>query len=128
MNHYELEPWHSSSVAYHDHKLQREVIHVISGTATFETGDGAVTVGPREARKEFQCGRNRGDERVVTLAFGAPLEYGGGTMRRSCATCGERTDHSIERAKDWEALSGYCEECGAETGQWERGSIGGVVP
>ncbi|MEF8802132.1 MAG: cupin domain-containing protein [Halolamina sp.] len=96
MNHYELEPWHSSSVAYHEHKLQKEVIHVISGTATFETGDGAVTVGPREAvrfdRTEFQRGRNRGDERVGTLAFGAPLEYGGGTMRCGDWPAGARLD------------------------------------
>jgi len=52
------------------------VFYVLSGTATFETEAGEVTVDAGEAIRfvpgEFQQGSNRGDERVVALAPGAP--------------------------------------------------------
>jgi len=132
MNYYELEPGDSFAFAYHEHELQEEVFYVISGTATFETEDGDVDVGPGEAvrfdRREFQRGWNRGDESVVALALGAPLEYGDGTMLRYCENCGERTEAGVERAEDEEALYGVCEVCGAETGRWYRGSMEGEVP
>lgn len=132
MNYYELEPGDSFAFAYHEHELQEEVFYIISGTATFDTEDGSVDVGPKEAirfdRQEFQRGWNRGDERVTALAFGAPLEYGGGTMLRYCENCGEQTENSIESADDEEALYGVCDACGTETGRWHRGSMEGEVP
>lgn len=80
MNYYELEPGDSFAYAYHEHEIQEEVFYVISGTVTFDTEDGPVEVGPEEAVRfspgEFQRGWNRGDDRVVALALGAPLEYG----------------------------------------------------
>ncbi|MFB6221979.1 MAG: cupin domain-containing protein [Halolamina sp.] len=132
MNYYELEPGDSFAFAYHEHEIQEEVFYVVEGTATFETEDGPVAVGPDEAVRfgpgEFQRGWNRGDERVKAIALGAPLEYGDGTMLRYCETCGEETAQSLDRAEDEEALYAYCTECGAETGRWYRGSMDGEVP
>jgi len=132
MNYYELEPGDSFAYAYHEHELQEEVFYVITGTATFDTEEGPVEVGPNEAVRfgpgEFQRGWNRGDERVVALAFGAPLEYGDGTMLRFCEACDEETGQRLERAEDEDALVAYCEECDAETGRWYEGSMEGEVP
>lgn len=132
MNYYELEPGDSFAFAYHNHEIQEEVFYVVSGTATFDTEDGPVSVGPDEAVRfgpgEFQRGWNRGDERVVALAFGAPLEYGDGTMLRFCEACEEETPQRLERAKTEEALVAYCESCDAETGRWYEGSMEGEVP
>lgn len=132
VNYYELDPGDSFAFAYHSHGVQEEAFFVFSGTATFETDEGAVEVGPCEAvrfgREEFQRGWNRGDERVVALALGAPLEYGGGRTLRDCETCGERTDHDLSRADDEDAVVATCEACGTETGRWYRGSMDGEVP
>lgn len=130
LNYYELEPGDSFAFAYHEHELQEEVFYVISGTATFDTEAGDVVVGPGEAVRfgpgEFQRGWNRGEERVVALALGAPLEYGDGTMLRSCENCGEMTDQRLER--EGEAVVAFCEHCDAETGRWHEGSMDGEVP
>jgi uncharacterized cupin superfamily protein len=132
MNYYELEPGDSFAFAYHNHAVQEEVFYVISGTATFETDQGPVEVGPDEVirfdRKEFQRGWNRGDQRVVALALGAPLDYGKQVKLRHCPNCGAQTDHELDRAPDEAAVIACCTECGTETGRWYRGSMDGEVP
>lgn len=137
MNYYELEPGDSFAFAYHRHEVQEEVFYVQSGTATFETEAGEVEVGSGEIVRfppgEFQRGWNRGDERVIALAFGAPLEYGEQVKLRDCPTCGKATDHEIDRRQDPDAPDGevavtLCKECGAETGEWTKGSMPGTVP
>lgn len=131
-NYYELEPGDSFAFAYHSHAVQEEAFFVFAGTATFETEDGPVEVGPGEAvrfdRGEFQRGWNRGDEQVVTLALGAPLDYGEQVKLRQCEVCAERTDNELGRADDEEAVVARCRECAAETGRWYRGSMEGEVP
>jgi uncharacterized cupin superfamily protein len=132
LNYYELEPGDSFAFAYHNHAVQEEVFYVIAGTATFETEDGPVDVGPGEVirfdREEFQRGWNRGDERVRALALGAPLEYGTQVKLRHCPTCEEDTDHELGRADDEEAVIACCKRCETETGRWYRGSMDGEVP
>ena len=132
LNYYELEPGDSFAYAYHNHEVQEELFFVVSGTATFDTEDGPVEVGPKEAvrfdRGEFQRGWNRGEERVVALAMGAPLEYGAQVKLRRCESCGEETDTDLTRADDEEAVVAVCKECGAETGRWYEGSTDGEVP
>lgn len=132
LNYYELEPGDSFAFAYHNHEIQEEVFFVVSGVATFDTEDGPLEVGPNEVirfdRGEFQRGWNRGDERIVALAFGAPLAYGEQVKLRHCETCGEETDTDLDRADDEEAVVAVCKECGAETGRWYRGSMAGEVP
>ncbi|MEZ3165072.1 cupin domain-containing protein [Halorubrum sp. RMP-47] len=133
LNYYELEPGDSFAFAYHSHEVQEEAFYVISGTATFETEDGPVEVGPDEVvrfdRDEFQRGWNRGDGSVRALALGAPLEYGNQQKLRYCATCDAETDTNLRAAADEEdAVVAECVECGAETGRWYRGSMDGEVP
>ena len=133
LNYYELEPGDSFAFAYHSHEVQEEAFFVISGTATFDTADGPVTVGPNEAvrfdRDEFQRGWNRGDEVVRALAIGAPLEYGTQVTLRYCAECDAETDADLSAAADAEdAVIATCVECGAETGRWVRGPMDGEVP
>lgn len=132
LNYYELEPGDSFAYAYHSHGVQEEAFFVVSGVATFDTEDGPVEVGPKEAirfdRGEFQRGWNRGDEDVVALAFGAPLEYGTIVKLRDCERCGEQTDHDLTRADDEEAVVALCKECDDETGRWYDGSMDGEVP
>lgn len=137
INYYELEPGDSFAFAYHRHEVQEEVFYVQSGTATFETESGEIEVGAGEIVRfppgEFQRGWNHGDDRVVALAFGAPLEYGEQVKLRDCPTCGEATDHEIDRRSDADAPGGevaftVCTECGTETGEWTKGSMEGEVP
>ena len=150
MNHYELEPGDSFAFAYHNHAVQEEVFYVIEGTAVFETGEprsgsepasgaaaseaGSIAVGSGEAirfdRGEFQRGWNRGEERVVALALGAPLDYGKQVKLRDCPECGEATDNRLERVDvdGEEAVVAECTECGSETGRWYEGSMDGTVP
>ncbi|MDX1747059.1 MAG: cupin domain-containing protein, partial [Halobacteriales archaeon] len=134
INHYELEPGDSFAFAYHNHAVQEEAFVVIEGTAVFDTEAGPIEVGPGEAvrfdRGEFQRGWNHGDERVVALALGAPLDYGKQVKLRDCPTCGEMTDNRLERVEDGgeEIVVAECTECGAETGRWYEGSMDGTVP
>lgn len=132
LNYYELEPGDSFAYAYHNHEVQEEIFFVVSGTATFDTEDGPVEVGPKEAvrfdRGEFQRGWNRGEERVVALAMGAPLEYGEQVKLRFCETCDEVTDTDLSRADDEDAVVAVCKSCGTETGRWYEGSMEGEVP
>jgi uncharacterized cupin superfamily protein len=135
INHYELEPGDSFAFAYHSHEVQEEVFYIISGTATFETAEGPVEVGPNEVVRfgpgEFQRGWNRGNERVRALAIGAPLEYGSQPKLRYCVECDAETDTDLSAAEGEEtedAVVAQCVECGAETGRWYRGSMEGEVP
>ncbi|MFB6087371.1 MAG: cupin domain-containing protein [Haloarculaceae archaeon] len=121
-NYYVLEPGDSFGFGYHRHPDQEELFYVVEGTATFETEDGDVDVGPDEAIRfapgEWQLGSNEGDERVVALAMGAPRNAGDTEMVRNCADCGERTPHSIEMADGGDELLARCDECGAVTGRF----------
>lgn len=132
INYYELEPGDSFAFAYHNHEIQEELFYVQSGTATFETENGPVTVEKGEIirfdRGEFQRGWNRSDERVHALALGAPLKYGEQRKLRHCPECEAETDCRLERTDDETAVVAYCERCSAETGKWFRGSMGGEVP
>jgi uncharacterized cupin superfamily protein len=132
LNYYELEPGDSFAYAYHNHEVQEEIFFVVSGTATFDTEDGPVEVGPKAAirfdRGEFQRGWNRGEERVVALAMGAPLEYGEQVKLRYCESCAEETDNDLSRDDDEDAVVAVCTECGTETGRWYEGSMDGEVP
>jgi uncharacterized cupin superfamily protein len=132
MNYYELEPGDSFAYAYHNHEIQEEVFYVIEGTATFETESGDVAVGPNEAirfdREEFQRGWNRGDERVVAIALGAPLSYGESVTLRDCPECEAKTDNDLGRADGEDAIVAHCTQCETETGRWYRGSMPGEVP
>jgi uncharacterized cupin superfamily protein len=134
LNYYELDPGDSFAFAYHSHGRQEEIFYIQEGTATFETEDGPVDVTAGEAirfdREEFQRGWNRGDERVVALALGAPLEYRTQVKLRDCDSCGERTDNRLERvgADGEEVVVALCQICGEETGRWYRGPMEGEVP
>jgi uncharacterized cupin superfamily protein len=134
MNYYELEPGDSFAFAYHSHAVQEEVFYVIEGSATFDTEEGPVEVGPAEAirfgREEFQRGWNRGEERVVALALGAPLDYGKQVKLRDCPSCGVATDNRLERVEEdgEEVVVAACGECGTETGRWYEGPMDGTVP
>jgi uncharacterized cupin superfamily protein len=123
LNYYELAPGDSFAYGYHAHAEQEELFVVQQGTVTFETETGEVEVEAGEvirfAPGEFQQGTNRGDQRVVALAIGAPQETGGSEIRRECADCGERTPTTVERVDDGQSTITRCLECGAETGRFE---------
>ena len=122
VNYYELAPGEAFGFGYHRHADQEELFYVQSGTATFETEDGDVTVAAGEAIRfapgEWQLGRNDGEERVVALALGAPQATGDTEMHRDCPECDERTRHTIEMAEGRDALVTLCTVCGAETGRY----------
>ncbi|MFC7176492.1 cupin domain-containing protein [Halosegnis marinus] len=128
LNYYELGPGESFAFGRHRHMGQEEVFYVLSGEATFETGD------PREGTEEvvvaagelvrfgpgeWQQGWNRGEEPVRALAVGAPAESGETTILRECEACGGYTEQSVERAPDEEgALVTVCGDCGGETARF----------
>jgi uncharacterized cupin superfamily protein len=122
MNYYELEPGESFAYGFHAHENQEEVFYVQSGTVTFETVEGEVDVGAGELVRfgpgEYQQGVNRGDDRVVALAMGAPQDAGETEILRACEDCGERTPHRLELADGKNAILTVCEECGRETGRF----------
>lgn len=124
VNHYALDPGSSFAYGFHAHESQEEVFYVESGTVTFETDDGEVTVGPGEVIRfgpgEHQQGINRGSEPVVALAIGAPRESGALDLQRECPDCGRRTPHRIESAANGTARATICEDCGRETGRFTR--------
>ena len=123
INYYELAPGDSFAFGYHSHGRQEELFYLLSGTATFETDDGDVTVESGEALRfapgERQQGHNRGEERVVALALGAPRDSSGGDLFRDCPDCGERTPHGLEKRNAARLAITTCKECGAETGRYE---------
>ncbi|MDZ7702252.1 MAG: cupin domain-containing protein [Halobacteriales archaeon] len=120
LNYYELETGDSFAYAYHNHGVQEELFYVIEGTATFETESGDVEVGAGEVVRfppgEYQRGTNRGGERVVALALGAPLEYGEMDKTRDCPDCGAFTSQTF--GMDGEEYVASCTVCGTETGRW----------
>jgi uncharacterized cupin superfamily protein len=122
LNHYVLAPGDSFAFGYHAHEDQEEIFYVVSGTATFETEESEVAVGPDEAIRfapgEHQRGWNRGDEDVVALAIGAPAEMGATEILRECGDCGERTPQRIAMTDERDALVTICERCDAETGRF----------
>lgn len=124
LNYYELAPGDSFAFGYHAHSDQEEVFYIQSGTVTFETEDGKTEVGSDEivrfAPGEYQRGVNEDDStRAVALALGAPKESGDLDLRRECPDCDDRTSNSIQRADDGEFLVTICEDCGAETAQFD---------
>jgi uncharacterized cupin superfamily protein len=122
LRYYELEPGESTAFGYHAHAEQEEVFYVLEGTLTFETEAGDVAVEAGEAAAfapgEFQRSRNETDDRVETLAVGAPADAGELTLLRACSECGERTDQEIDRAEDGAGLVTLCVDCGTETGRF----------
>jgi uncharacterized cupin superfamily protein len=123
LNYYELAPGDSLAYGYHAHADQEEIFVIQQGAVTFETeaGDIEAVAGEviRFAPGEYQQGTNRGDERVVALALGAPQKTGGSEILRECGDCGERTPTTVERVDDGQATITRCLECGAETGRFE---------
>lgn len=123
VNYYELAPDDSFGFGYHSHEAQEEVFCILEGTVTFETATGDVEVGPEETVRfepgESQLGTNRGDERVVALAVGAPREGGELHMVRECTDCGGRTPNAVEPVDDGAAVVTVCRSCGFETGRWK---------
>lgn len=122
LNYYELDPGETFGFGYHRHGDQEEVFYVMRGTATFETEEGDVAVGPDEAIRfapgEWQLGRNEGEERVVALAIGAPADSEDVEVHCDCEDCGGRTPHRIEPREDGTAVVTVCGECGAETARY----------
>lgn len=118
MHHYVLEPGDSFGMGYHRHHDQEELFYVLEGAATFETEDGTVTVGPREAIRfaagEWLLGHNETDEEVLALAIGAPPNTREIDILRECADCGEEREVRVELTADRDALVAICESCGAE--------------
>jgi uncharacterized cupin superfamily protein len=125
VNYYELAPGDTFAYGYHAHETQEEVFYVQAGTVTFETEAGEVTVEAGEvvrfAPGEFQRGWNRGDERVVAVAIGAPRQGGEVVKLEDCPTCGERTRHDIEVRAGGEVHVTVCRACGGETARYRRG-------
>ncbi|WP_435359909.1 cupin domain-containing protein [Haloarchaeobius sp. DFWS5] len=122
LNYFELAPGDSLGFGYHSHGAQEEVFYVQTGTVTFETEDGDVTVEAGEVVRfgpgESQLGTNEGDERVTLLAIGAPQEAGELHMVRACSECGERTPQDIALTDERDAVVTTCVECGTETGRF----------
>lgn len=123
LNYYELAPGDSFAYGYHAHDRQEELFVVQQGEVTFETEAGDVIVEEGEvirfAPGEYQQGTNRGEERVVGLAIGAPKDGGDLDLRRECPACGERTSHTVERLDDTETKITRCLGCGRETGRFD---------
>ena len=117
MNYFELESGESFSGGYHTHHDQEEVFYVQSGTATFDTEEGEVTVEEDEvirfAPGEFQQGYNDGDDPVVGFAFGAPGAQHDWDQIESmifCQDCEEEVGHGLELT-DGGAFRMTCTAC-----------------
>lgn len=122
INYYELAPGDSFAFGYHMHENQEEIFVLQQGEAVFETETGEITVGAGEAIRfgpgEYQQGVNRGDERVIALAIGAPQETGSSEVLRDCETCGERTPNAIELTDDGTAKVTRCLQCDTITARF----------
>lgn len=123
VNYYRLDPGESFAFGYHRHESQEELFYLIEGTATFETDDGEVVVGPDEAvyfaPGEFQQGWNRSDRPVRALALGAPPDGGETTILRECPACDQQTGQIIEATADGDGLVTLCMKCETETGRFD---------
>lgn len=124
INHYELAPGDAIGGGYHTHHDQEELFYVMEGTATFETEDGDVEIGPDEAIRfapgEFQWGYNADDADgpLVALGIGAPRDGGEVEAVRECLDCGATFRHRRptligEDRPDEVAVA--CPDCGGET-------------
>ncbi|WP_231189566.1 cupin domain-containing protein [Haladaptatus sp. DYF46] len=120
INYFERDPGVSIGDCYHRHHEQEEVFIVLSGTATFDTEEGEISVTTGEtirfAPGEWQRGWNRGSERLQVLALGAPRDAGPTDLRRECPSCEQRTPVIVDESDT--PVIFYCEECGTETGQY----------
>ena len=112
INRYRVPPGSHGTAGLHTHADQEEVFVVCSGTATFETLDGLVTVDEGEAIRfppgEFQSGRNEGTDPLVVLAIGAPRDTDDVRVPISCTDC-DHDDLRLELAEG--AVSFVCPEC-----------------
>lgn len=119
---YELEPGEQLSGGLHTHYDQEELFYVLEGHLTFEyTLDGEeVPVEAGEAIRfapgEFQCGRNRSDDRAVVLALGAPVPASSASETEwvtRCPECGAETLHEVV-SHDGGTIVSRCTACGNE--------------
>jgi len=114
INYYRLEPGQSFSGGMHTHMDQEEVFYVVEGTATFETPEDEVDVGPDEAIRfapgDYQTGRNETDGDVVALALGAPTPSTDVRVPTACRECGDSDSMRFLLRDDGQALE--CPECG----------------
>lgn len=116
INYRELEPGESFAHSSHRHNHQEEVFYIQSGTATFETEMGDITVNVGEVLRippgTFQFGTNNGDEPVKALAFGAPREYQENSQYLiDCEECDERTIQVFERLDEQDEIITRCTDC-----------------
>lgn len=128
MVYYELEPGERFSGGLHTHHDQEEVFYILAGTVTVEyTLDRKTIVldageAIRFAPGEFQCGRNRSEERVRATALGAPVPASSAKATKwvtMCERCESETLHGI-RSHDAESTVSYCMTCGNEFSLDER--------
>jgi Zn finger protein HypA/HybF involved in hydrogenase expression len=85
-----------------------------------------VVIGADEAIRfapgEFQCGRNRSDERVRAVVLGAPVPTSSAAATEwltRCERCEVETLHGI-RSHDGGTIVSYCTACGNEFSSDER--------
>lgn len=123
INYYELAPGDSFAYGYHRHDNQEEIFLVQNGSVTFETEEGPVTVDAggavRFAPGEYQRGLNRGQERVIAFAIGAPQDPGDSEILRECEACDDRTSHTVERSENETERITRCLNCGEITGRFD---------
>ena len=113
LNYYELAPGDEFSAGLHTHMEQEEIFLILEGTATFETLDETIEVGPDEAIRfapgEYQQGKNEGEDRVRALGFGAPRDQGETRTPLSCREC-DADYHTVDVGLDEMELQ--CPDCG----------------
>lgn len=115
INHYRLDPGEGFSGGKHTHLDQEELFVVLSGTATFDTEEGAVEVDDGEAIRfapgEYQTGYNDGDVAVEALALGAPANSTEVRVPVECRECGH---DALAALPAEEGMAFECPECGTE--------------
>ena len=114
LNHYRLAPGEGLPGGVHAHMDQEEVFVVLNGEATFETLDGEVTVGEREAIRfspgEFQSGKNNADRELIAVAMGGPRDSEDIRIPVACPDC----EHDTLRFQTRDELTFVCPDCDAE--------------
>jgi mannose-6-phosphate isomerase-like protein (cupin superfamily) len=121
LTHFELAPGEQFSGAYHRHLEREEVFYLVSGTATFETEAGEVTVSAGEAIRfapgDWQLGRNDGSDPVEALLVGSPKQLAPVEARLDCPDCETETtfrvDPDPQDSGDEMTERRRCLECGA---------------
>lgn len=123
INRYRIDPDGSLPWGLHAHYDQEEIFIVIEGSVTFETLDGRVTVAAGEAIRfdhgEYQSAGNKGDDRAVYLAIGAPPESTDMRIPLTCDECGESELQLGDGFEELHCLScehsipAACQECGS---------------